>query len=483
MKKGIVKNYIYNLIYQLLVLILPLITTPYLSRTLGAEGIGIYSYTLSISTYFILLGSLGVAMYGQREIAYVQENIQKRSKVFWEIIIFRFITMSIGMIMFYILFVRQGEYKDYYKILMLELLANCIDISWLFQGLEEFKKTVTRNMIVKIISIICIFIFVKSPKDLTKYFIIYVMSILLGNLTLWFYLPRYIKKCKIKEMKIIRHFKPTLGLFLPQIATQIYTVLDKTMIGTIVVNKSEVGYYEQAQKIIKMFLTIITSFGTVMVPRMANTYINGNEDMIKGYMKKSFNFVWVISIPMVLGIISVANKFVPLFYGSGYEKVSVLMCIISPIIIIIGLSNVIGTQYLIPTKQQKEYTISVISGAGINFILNLILINLYGAVGASIATVIAELTVTGCQMFFIRKKICIKEIFILARKYCIIGLIMFGLSIFIGKNISNDFISIVIQCLAGISIYFIGLIIIKDEFIFSAIKAIKQKIDKKVEKV
>ena len=198
-KKGIVKNYMYNLTYQLLVLILPLITTPYLSRVLGAEAIGIYSYTLSITTYFILLGSLGVAMYGQREIAYVQDDIKKRSRVFFEIIIFRFITMSIGMISFYFLFIRQGEYSQYYKILLLELLANCIDISWLFQGLEEFKKTVIRNMIVKFISVICIFIFVKTAEDLIKYFMIYVLSILLGNLTLWFYLPKYVRKCKLKE--------------------------------------------------------------------------------------------------------------------------------------------------------------------------------------------------------------------------------------------------------------------------------------------
>lgn len=483
MKKGIVKNYIYNLTYQLLVLILPLITTPYLSRVLGAEAIGIYSYTLSITTYFILLGSLGVAMYGQREIAYAQHDINKRSKAFFEIIIFRCITMFVGMVIFYMVFIRQGEYSNYYKILLLELLANCIDISWFFQGLEEFKKTVIRNMFVKIISVICIFIFVKSPNDLQKYFMIYSLSILFGNLTLWLYLPKYIKKCKLKELKIFSHFKPTISLFLPQIATQIYTVLDKTMIGTIVIDKSEVGFYEQAQKMIKMFLTIITSFGTVMVPRMAAIYINGEKQKIKEYMKKSFNFVWIISIPMMFGIMSVANKFVPLFYGDGYDKVSILMCVISPIIIIIGMSNVIGTQYLIPTKHQKEYTISVISGAGVNFIFNLIFINLYGAIGASIATVLAELTVTGIQMFFIRREINVKQIIRISKRYFIIGIIMYIISAFIGKIISNNLTSIIIQCLIGICVYVIGLIISKDEFLFQGIKVIKNKLLKSEELV
>ena len=185
MKKSIARNYIYNLIYQILILIVPLFTTPYLSRVLGAENIGIYSYTLSIVTYFILFGTLGVAMYGQREIAYVQNNAYERSKIFIEILIMRWITLGISLITFYLSFCIRGDYSTYYKILILEIIANSLDISWFFQGLEEFKKTVIRNMLVKIISVICIFVFVKTSGDLVKYFIIYVSSTLLSNLSLW----------------------------------------------------------------------------------------------------------------------------------------------------------------------------------------------------------------------------------------------------------------------------------------------------------
>mgnify|MGYP000445933840 FL=1 len=168
-KKSITKNYIYNVAYQILITILPLITTPYVSRVLNAEAIGIYSYTISITTYFILFGSLGVALYGQREIAYYQTDKMKRSKIFWEINILRFVTMTIAMVIYYFIYVRQGEYKIYYEILLIELLANCLDISWFFRGIEEFKKTVIRNSIVKLIFAVCIFIFVKSPNDLIKY--------------------------------------------------------------------------------------------------------------------------------------------------------------------------------------------------------------------------------------------------------------------------------------------------------------------------
>ena len=161
-KKSVTKNYIYNLVYQILVIVLPLITTPYISGVLGAEKIGIYNFTTSIATYFILFGSLGVAMYAQREIAYVQDDVKKRSKLFWEIFFFRCITMTISIIVFYFTYASHGEYQLYYKILIIQLLANVLDISWFFQGLEEFKKTVTRNLLVKILSVISIFIFVKT---------------------------------------------------------------------------------------------------------------------------------------------------------------------------------------------------------------------------------------------------------------------------------------------------------------------------------
>ena len=291
MKKSITKNYIYNLTYQILILILPLITTPYISRVLGAENIGIFSYTVSIVTYFILFGSLGVAMYGQREIAYLQSNKEKYSKTFWEILILRLVTMLISMIIFYCCFAINGEYKIYYTILLLEMIANCLDISWFFQGLEEFKKTVTRNIIVKIVSIICIFAFVKTTNDLKNYFWIYVLSILIGNISLWLYLPKYIKKVNIKDINVIKHIRPTVGLFIPQIAAQIYTVLDKVMIGTIIENKTEVGYYEQSQKIVKILLTIITSLGTVMLPRIANTFSKGNNEKIKEILKASIKYL------------------------------------------------------------------------------------------------------------------------------------------------------------------------------------------------
>ena len=258
-KKSITKNYIYNLVYQVLTLVLPLITTPYISRVLGAESIGIYSYTYSILSYFLLFGALGVALYGQREIAYAGEDEVKRKKVFWEIQICRFIAAFVASVIYFIFFMRNGEYSIYYRIWFLELIAIGIDISWFFQGIEEFKKTVTRNLIVRLVSITLIFVLVKAPEDLIKYITIYAVADLVGNLSLWLYLPKYFKGIKIKNISAFAHLPAIIWLFIPQIASQIYNILDKTMIGNMIVDKSEVGYYEQAQKVIRVLLTVVTS--------------------------------------------------------------------------------------------------------------------------------------------------------------------------------------------------------------------------------
>ena len=280
----------------------------------------------ALTPKILAFGSLGIALYGQRETAIVRDNIEEYSKLFIEVSILRLITLSISMILFFIAFVlRNNDYSLYYGILLLEIIANIFDISWFFQGLEEFKKTVLRNIVVKLLSIISIFIFVKTTNDIWLYVLIYALSVLIGNISLWLYLPKYLTKVDIKELNLLKHLKPTLALFVPQIAIQVYTLLDKTMIGTIIDGKSEVGFYDQAQKIIKLLLTIITSMGTVMMPRIAYTYSQGDKNKVDDYINNSFRLVFMLSLPMILGICLVSDVFVPLFFGDGYEMVSLLM--------------------------------------------------------------------------------------------------------------------------------------------------------------
>ncbi len=464
-RKSITVNYIYNLIYQVLTLILPFITTPYLSRVLGATPIGIYSYTYSILSYFLLFGAMGVYLYGQREIAYVSEDKEKRKKIFWEIFTCRLVTMSIAILIYYIFFMRTGEYRIYYRIWALELVATAVDISWFFQGLEEFKKTVIRNVLVRLISVTLIFVLVKAPEDLIKYITIYAVADLLGNLSLWFYLPKYFKGIKIGKIKTFSHLYPIILLFIPQVANQIYNLLDKTMIGKMIADKSEVGYYEQGQKVIRVLLTLVTSLGIVMIPRMASIFASGDKEKVYEYMKKSFKFVFFLAFPIVFGLMSVSQSFVPWFFGDGYEKVIILINVIAPTIILTGMANVIGTQYLLPTKRQKEYTATITIGLVINFILNYILISLYDSIGASIATVISELVVVIGQLYVIRKDINAKEIISLCYTYLMASVVMIGISLFIKTIMGLGLKTMVVQIVAGALVYVLMLWLLKDEYL------------------
>ena len=279
-KPSIKRNNIYQVLFRIISMIILVITIPYLSRVLGPLNIGIFSYLNSISVYFILLGSLGTELYGIREIAYKQNNKYERSKVFYEIFIVRVISISISLILFYVLFCINNEYSVLNKILLIEILSNIFDITWFYQGLEDFKKIFVRNLFIKLISLVCIFMLVRSSNDLSIYMIIYCLSIVLGNVMLWRDINKYLEKVRLRELDIKRHLKPIMILFIPQVAVQIYMVLDKTMLGYLISDKSEVGYYEQAQKITRFLLYLITSLSAVIMPRVSLEYAKGNIEKV-----------------------------------------------------------------------------------------------------------------------------------------------------------------------------------------------------------
>lgn len=372
-----------------------------------------------------------------------------------------------------------------------------------FSRIRRIQKTVTRNVLVRICSVTLVFILVKTKEDLAKFTLIYSLADLLGNMSLWLYLPKYLKGIKVKSISIKQHLPHIIMLFIPQIANQIYNILDTTMIGWLVTDKTETGYYEQGHKVIRLLLTIVNSLGIVMIPRMANAFANNDKKQINSYMKMSFNFTFFLSFPIMFGIISISKAFVPVFFGAGYEKVVYIIYLLSPMVLLMGLANVIGTQYLLPTKKQKEYTFSVTIGVIVNFILNYILITLYQSIGAAIATVLSQLVVDLLQYKHVKNNIKVKELIKLCYKYLISALIMFGIC-FITKFIVNtDFItsaiynfaeninmnkiyifniiSIVAQITLGAITYFVMLIILKDDYIYTFINKIKNRFLKKKE--
>ena len=466
------KNYIYNLIYQLFAFIVPVITTPYISRVLSADGVGAVSYTTSVVTYFVLFGNLGIATYGQLQIAKRRDDKYKVSQLFWGIFIARFITMSLSSIVYVIYIMQSNEYKYLYIVLLSQIVAAAIDISWFLQGLEQFKKIVIRNSFIKIISVFLIFTLVKKESDIYLYALIINISTLIGNLSIWVFLKKYIQLIKLRDIEIIKHLKLSLVYFIPAIATSIYTVLDKSMIGVITHSTYENGCYEQAHKIEQMAVTVVTSLSIVTLPRMTYLFKYNKLDEMKKQLIKSLRFILFISVPMALGLISISSNFIPWFLGNGYEKGTILIRIFS------FLNNAIGKQVLMAIGRQKEYNVSVIIGAIANILINLILIPLFDSVGAAIASVSAELIILLIFIYYSRDFIRIRDIILMSTNYVMSALVMMLLIYLSCNYISANFMSLSLQVGCGFLIYIGVLFILKDEFIKEALYVLKNKVKK-----
>ena len=465
-KKSIRSNYMYNMFYQILTIIIPLITTPYLSRTLGTENIGIFSYTLSIVSYFIMLSVLGTSLYGQREIAYQCDNANERSQIFYEIQFIKMLSLIITSFIYIIFLCIDNKYDIYYRIMIVELLSNFLDISWFFQGIENFKSIVLKNSFIKLVSLISIFIFVKTKNDLFLYFMIYVLANLFGNLSMWLNLKKYIVK-RAYKLNIKKHIFPIFSLLLPQMAMKIYKVLDKTMIGIMTTNMSEVGFYEQSQKIILLATTVISAYSTVVYSKMAYNYSQKNKDELKRTMSDSVMFILFLSIPITFGICGIASDFVPWFFGNEYLKVIDLLIFSSPIVIFVSITNLIGNRYLIITGREKLFTKTVVIGSIINVIVNYLLIPKYLSVGAVIGSIFAEGIVLVLQFSFIRNEIDMKRIYINTIKYFLSSIIMLLIILFINNLLNPSIISSIIEVIAGFLVYIIMLILLKEDYIIN----------------
>ncbi|AWK51250.1 flippase [Clostridium beijerinckii] len=473
---GIKKNLIYNILYELLIIALPLITSPYISRVLGAETSGVYTYTYSIAFYFLMFSRLGISIYGNRSIAQTRDSKENRSRIFCSIYAFQFIVSLINIII-YITYIKVF-YEDYFTITLIQgfyVFSGIFDISWFFFGMEEFKVTVTRNSIVKIILTVCILLFVKKPEDLWKYTLIISLSTLIGQMSVWPFLKGKIYYVKPKFKEITAHIKPNLILFIPVLATSVFTVMDKIMIGTFS-SMSQVGYYNYSNNIIDVPKVLIRSLGTVMLPRMTNLVSNGKKKQSLMYIENSLLLVSCLSIAMAFGIAAVANNFAPLFWGNEYEACSPLIFGLSVAVVFSVWGNVLRTQYLIPNSRDKEYSISLVVAAGVNGIINFILIRYLGALGAVIGTIAAEFVLAAYQTFIIRSELDIRSYLKNGIVFIPFGLIMYIIVKYIGLLFGRSWIVLAIQILCGILIY-IGLCAI---YIFKSKKPIIIEIKKQV---
>ena len=474
-QKSVKKNYIFNLSYQVLLLLTPFITTPYLSRTLGASGIGQVSFAESVVSYFTLFATLGITIYGQREISYFQDSPKQRSIVFWNTKILEFCTAGIVLII-YLAFSLFQDNSKLYLILSLNLVSVFFDVTWLLSGLEEFGKIVFRNTILRILNIIYIYVFIKTENDVLIYAFGIAFFTCIGNLSLWGYLPKYVERVSIRELNPFKNIRVVISLFIPTIAVQIYTVLDKTMIGVITHNSFENGYYEQATKICRITLTLVTALGAVMIPRIGFYFQQKNTDEVKRLMYRGYRFVWFLGIPLTFGLCGISRNFVPWFFGVGFDKVAILIPILSFIILAIGINNVTGMQYLIPTKRQNIFTATVVIGAVVNICLNYFLIPIYASIGAALASIVAECVIAIVQIVIVRKELKPSTILAQGINYFVAGGIMLAVLLVMDRVLSSSIPNTIMMIVIGASVYYTILIIIKDEFFLSNAKSIIEKL-------
>ena len=473
------KNFIYNTIYQLFIIFIPIITVPYVSRVLGPNGVGLYSYTTSYAQYFVLFGMIGISLYGNRQIAYNKSNKKNLSKEFWNIYGLQLITTICSLSIYILLFcIINNNNRIIYLIQSILIVAAIFDISWFFIGYEDMKSIVIRNTIIKIFGVICIFIFVKEQTDVWKYAFIMAVSSFVGQVIMWSNLKDKIDFYKPQIKNLMKHLKPALVLFISQLAIQIYTLLDKTMLGYMV-GVEAVGLYENSQKTIKLALTLITSLGVVMLPRMSTLYSEGNIKKIKEMINKSFNFVNFMAFPMVFGLIAISNTFSLWFYGESFDGIGTLLKVASFLMLAIGWSNILGIQVMLPMKKERQFTISVTVGAIVNFILNILFINKFQAAGTTVASVLAEFAVTGTQLYFLRNFIDIKGIIKTTIKPIIGAIFMFIVLIFIVPMFNVGFIWTMIEVIIGALIYISIMYLFKDPFLLEGIKLVKTKLLKR----
>ena len=477
---NIKKNFIYSTAYQVFNVLTPFITAPYLSRVLRAEGIGIQSYTSSIQSYFLLLAALGTMTYGAREISINRHDAYKRSKLFWEIELMTVATSMMALALWIALICFSKTYRIYYIILTTGIFASLFDITWFFNGIEEFRLTVLRNVFFKIIGIISLFAFIKDKEDLVLYILISSVTTLLSSISLWPYLRRYLVKVNWRELQFKKHFRETLIYFIPTIATSVYTVLDKTLIGLITHSTAENGYYQQAERIINIAKSVVfTAINSVVGVRISFLYANKKLEEIKERIEYSFNYIFFTGFACCFGIIGIAKTFVPLFFGPGYEKVTSLLYVMSPIIVIIGISNCLGSHYYTPCGKRAQSSQYIICGSVTNLILNLILIPRLGSIGAAVASIAAELVVTA---LYIKNSGEYGEPIVLVKsgyKKMISGILMCVTVFFMNKMHTVPIITILLQIAAGAFVYTLGLLVLRDKWSLNIIKRVLLRILRK----
>lgn len=459
MEAGLKKNLSYQTIYQLLTIATPLIVTPYVSRTLGSANIGIYSYTNSIAYYFVMFALLGVANYGSRTIASLSASLDKRSRAFFEIYGFQFIMglLMTSIYIVYLLFICKYEIQIS-SIQILYVLTGIFDISWFFFGVEDVKPIVIKNTIIKLVSLFGIFIFAKQPGDLWIYTLLLTGGQLGGCISMWLSLKNKVNIMMPTLSGIKQHIIPNITLFIPVISISVYKTMDKIMIGALSTD-SQVGFYTNAENLINAPMGFVTAVGTVMLPRITALLANNETERSVFYFRKSLSVTMCFICAASFGIIAVAPVFVPIYFGPWFEECIFLLEGQAIVLIFIAWANIVRTQYLLPHKKDHQYIFSIILGAIVNIILNVILIPRFQARGALVATIFAEGIVCVIQSIEASKHICMRKCLKENIPFLLMGVMMFAIVRRSLNWFGSSFRGLIIEIAIGVIVYILMLLL------------------------
>ncbi len=463
-EKSVLNNYLFNTLYTILNILYPLITIPYLSRILMAEGMGQISFAQSIVAYFLIFAQLGIPRYGVREIAKVRDSSDGLNSVFSSIFTINAISTIICLVVYFFTILYTPFFNDNKVLMMIfgsNLLLNIFNVDWFYSGLEEYKYITLRSLIVKLVSLIMIFLFVRSKSDLISYALIYCFAIGGNYIFNAINLKNYVN-IDIKNIEIRKHLKPIIILFATAIAVGIYAQLDTSMLGFLSGIKY-VGYYTNPMRLVTLVVNIVTSLSVVLLPRLSYYYDKGNILFFHNMIEKAYKVTLVLGILSFLGTFFLADPIVSILFGNSFLPSNTTLKLLSFLILPLSIGNLFGTQVLIIVNRERELMYTVFAGAITNVILNSILIQNYYQNGAAVASVIAEIIVMILQYYF-AKKFLPKLLDIKFFSSLICASILTGLILkYVTIAWRDDLPHLLLSTLIGITSYFGLLFILKNE--------------------
>ena len=452
----------------------PLIIMPYISRILLPAGLGQVSYAQNITSYFILVASLGIPNYGIREIAKNSQELQNRSQTFLEIFLINFISTVIASFMYYLFIFQTGyfaEKKVIFGIVGISLILNALNIDWFYKGMEEFRYITVRSYIIKIISVFAIFLLVRSENDVNIYALILTLATSANYIFNIFHVKKYVVLQKY-NLNLKKHLKKIIYLFATAAAVELYAKLDVTMVG-LICGEVYVGYYSNDMKIIRIVAVIITSLGSVLLPRFSVYYQEKKLEQLNSVTEKAVEYIMFISFPCAVGLFLESEAIVRVLFGEAFLPAIVTMQILAILIPILSIGNIFGTQLLIALDQEKKLTITVIIGAVINIALNSFMIRSFQHNGAAAASVIAELAVMTAQIILTRPYVKIKLNYKLVIKIMVQTCIMAAALIFINQIAILWTIKLLLSVILGVMIYFAAGLLIRNNVLNNMISICK----------